>query len=106
MSKAYLELKEVPTSCIACKLRYYRQLGYPFNNTLTCFITNQTAEDYTNSRHPDCPLVIVDEGLPVVWDESSSFTICQKCKGVVGYEDSYCNHCGVKLAPLAEANDD
>jgi len=96
MSKAYLTVF-TPESCAECPIIMGACACYVMEDP--CIIL-----PYTTSRHPDCPLVIVDEGLPVVWDESSSFAICQKCKGVVGYEDSYCNHCGVKLAPPAEAN--
>jgi hypothetical protein len=94
MTKAILEI-ETPESCSNCPIAVGSVVCLGSENSFIIL-------NYTESRHPDCPLVIEGKGLPMFWDESFSFTVCQKCKGVVGYEDSYCQHCGVKLAPPLE----
>jgi DNA-directed RNA polymerase subunit RPC12/RpoP len=118
MSKAILTIS-MPKSCRVCpevdktastKSYYCRHIKSEYN-----YVT-----DYTSSRHPNCPLVIEEEGLR--WNEIEGGNVdgwfgysikCPKCKKEYPapvddkFEEfyNYCPSCGVKLAPPLEGDD-
>jgi hypothetical protein len=59
--KAILEM-EMPETCKDCQLT--RTYAVPHKTFLECKYNNKSfiaVTDYTDSRHPDCPLKIVED---------------------------------------------
>jgi hypothetical protein len=105
--KATLQI-DVPESCARCPLKR-NQCAPGFmqcSSDWRCCVTNCEVNNDT-IRHPDCPLVIKEEGLR--WIKKREGKVhryyCPKCSGRGCYSNNYCPSCGVKLAPPLEGDD-
>jgi len=62
MSKAILVI-EAEKSCHAC------DISFVYHGEMTCHFITPNVDEYTTSRHPDCPLKIIEDpkpGLPAL----------------------------------------
>ena len=57
MSKCYLELKEVPKSCMDCDI----EVQMSSENDFWCNAVEDYVDEYIVTRHPDCPLKIEED---------------------------------------------
>ena len=110
MSKAVLEM-EAPVSCRVCPLNNREMPATQCSMSPIRYIDRLFTSQYNNTRHPRCPLKIIEDGLrwkltvlkdgcvPVV-------STCPNCiSTVTGGIYNYCPSCGVKLLP-PEANNE
>ena len=61
MSKAILEM-DTPESCHEC------DISFRYHGEMTCHFITPNVDQYTDTRHPNCPLKIEDpkSGLPAL----------------------------------------
>ena len=71
-----------PQSCRVCKISRIVNYGYPWGTGRLCADNGKAVTDYTDSRHPDCPLKIIDGKT------------CQRC-GTISAVRTYgiCHEC-------------
>lgn len=116
--KATLEF-DAPESCIDCVLvsDFSDFLG-GCEPILYCPKLNGLVTDWKEDRHPDCELVIEEEGLRWIkviddyWNDVCHYE-CPKCEAAFFLETgspkennyNYCPSCGVKLAPPEQDNE-
>ena len=82
--------------------RFCYMMGNLFKHR--CELIHEFVDDYTDRRHPDCPLKIEEDGLR--WDTqvldigvgNQTFCGCPKCGNEYDWPHNYCPSCGVKLA--------
>lgn len=98
---AILELKETPESCYGRTKKCPLSADYWNQGIIRCqFVNDDIVEEYQLSRHPDCPLKIVEE-LRWVRNGFNLFS-CPKCGR--NYHASYVGRhndcdCGIRLLP-------
>jgi len=102
---AILELKETPRSCRDCEISHEVFTGH--NNLLRCprggFLRER--DNANNTRHPDCPLKIMEDNLRWINLNKWGAAECPKCSEGFQYMARlrYCPSCGIKLLPPEEA---
>ena len=108
MKEAILKI-EIPVSCDKCILCGVINHNYPIRCKKTGEeITKYAVRElniYIESRHPDCPLEIVEDNLR--WENTTvniigDYIYCPKCQQDREFYDwypPYCEFCGTKLLP-------
>ena len=109
--KAILEF-DVPESCVKCRIAYLTYDIFNYYQIACNFV--ECASIYIETRHPDCPLKIVEDDLRREEYESSweNSIICPKCNLRANFPTqtgwakehgyNYCPSCGIKLLPPIE----
>jgi len=94
---AILELKETPKSCKDCPINF-EDSGLEVSY---CAKTGFAIDDYTVTRHPDCPLKITEDNLRwILLKGDLKFKYCcPECKQTESSPYKYCRDCGIKILP-------
>ena len=111
--KAILEM-EAPESCVDERGAALRCpfAEYPRNGSVDCTILHKRIPYFKTTRHPDCPLKIIDDGSRWIYTKvdkgnTRQLYTCPKCEISQALFPvdifNYCPLCGVKLLPPEEA---
>ena len=103
---------EMPSDCYDCPFAKNKRTN-DYGSFCECGILEdyETTNLYEHSKHPNCPLVEIEERKVGKWiyDKTSQNWRCSKCNetpktlGYVGTSDfmekefTFCNHCGAEM---------
>ena len=103
---------EMPSDCYDCPFAKNKRTN-DYGSFCECGILEdyETINLYEHSKHPNCPLVEIEERKVGKWiyDKTSQNWRCSKCNetpktlGYVGTSDfmekefTFCNHCGAEM---------